>query len=241
MIKKIILLSLFALYINFTFSQKNEPVEFKITYSASLKVLNNIVFDDTCLLEISKSYSYFKSMGKGGYEERVKLQIEKVLANNDDDKSIVMPAAHYFPYTAYKLRDEKKSFIIRRLGEGNYRFEVDDLFAKNWQITQDTSVIAGFVCIKAFVYFDTTKIEAWFAPSIPISDGPLFLMGLPGLIVKTISSSGMKTEIMSIEQCADKNELNYFDEKYIETTYKDFMRAAKGMQEKAALEKAKSN
>lgn len=54
----------------------------------------------------------------------------------------------------------------------------------NWKLLSDTSTIMGLLCQKAECDFGNRHWIAWFALSIPISDGPYKFCGLPGLIVK---------------------------------------------------------
>jgi len=54
----------------------------------------------------------------------------------------------------------------------------------NWEILSDTMSINGLACQKATTHFGNRIWEAWFCPSIPISEGPYKFRGLPGLIVK---------------------------------------------------------
>ena len=52
-----------------------------------------------------------------------------------------------------------------------------------WQILSESKEILGYKCQKAQGEFRGRKYIAWFAPSIPISDGPWKFCGLPGLIL----------------------------------------------------------
>ena len=54
----------------------------------------------------------------------------------------------------------------------------------NWEITEEQKAIGQHQCQKAVCAFGGRTYEAWFAPDIPISDGPWKFWGLPGLIVK---------------------------------------------------------
>jgi GLPGLI family protein len=54
----------------------------------------------------------------------------------------------------------------------------------DWKISTDTLSIGGIICQKAETFFGNRKWEAWFAPSIPISEGPYKFNGLPGLIIR---------------------------------------------------------
>jgi GLPGLI family protein len=59
-----------------------------------------------------------------------------------------------------------------------------------WRITEERKNIGGYECIKAVSQpFRGRVYEAWFAPSIPVSDGPWKLCGLPGLILEAEDES----------------------------------------------------
>lgn len=54
-----------------------------------------------------------------------------------------------------------------------------------WKISREKTDIAGYKATKAEgVMMDSIPVTAWFAPEIPIKDGPTSLAGLPGLIIK---------------------------------------------------------
>jgi GLPGLI family protein len=60
-----------------------------------------------------------------------------------------------------------------------------------WQITEERKSIGGYECIKAVSQpFRGRMYEAWFAPEIPISNGPWKLGGLPGLILEAEDKKG---------------------------------------------------
>jgi len=54
-----------------------------------------------------------------------------------------------------------------------------------WKIEHTaTKIILGFSCQKATTTIDGQETTAWFAPEIPISDGPESFHGLPGMILQ---------------------------------------------------------
>ncbi|SFV31296.1 GLPGLI family protein [Thermoflavifilum thermophilum] len=60
----------------------------------------------------------------------------------------------------------------------------DTLYPMEWKT--DNHEIRNFgnlMCFKATTVYKNQRIEAWYCPDIPISDGPWKLGGLPGLIV----------------------------------------------------------
>lgn len=66
-------------------------------------------------------------------------------------------------------------------------FLVKEKLNTNWKIVDGKKLIKGYRCKKA-IQLDANeniKIEAWFVPEIPLSIGPSYYMGLPGLVIST--------------------------------------------------------
>lgn len=71
---------------------------------------------------------------------------------------------------------------------GNKRYYDETLSEMQWSVTEDSIVtILGYECIMAETYYHGRHWIAWFAPEIPIHDGPWKLRGLPGIILKAES------------------------------------------------------
>tara|TARA_R110002033_G_scaffold77734_1_gene129229 strand:- start:821 stop:1576 length:756 start_codon:yes stop_codon:yes gene_type:complete len=60
---------------------------------------------------------------------------------------------------------------------------------KEWQLTQETKKIAGYLCYKAISIVKKINVVAWYCPQIPVSFGPKEYNGLPGLILELDNSS----------------------------------------------------
>lgn len=54
----------------------------------------------------------------------------------------------------------------------------------NWHILDEEKTILGYTCKKATMHFRGRSYIAWYTSEIPISTGPYFFGGLPGLILK---------------------------------------------------------
>lgn len=55
---------------------------------------------------------------------------------------------------------------------------------KNWEISEkDTMSICGYLCHKG-VQEGNKSVEVWFAPDLPVLDGPMEYFGLPGFILR---------------------------------------------------------
>lgn len=63
-------------------------------------------------------------------------------------------------------------------------YYADTLNAMKWELTDRQKKIDSIDCYKAITHFRGRYYEAWFAPSIPISEGPWKFGGLPGLILE---------------------------------------------------------
>lgn len=59
----------------------------------------------------------------------------------------------------------------------------DQLDIPQWKILGDTITINGHLCHKAEASVGGRVWQAWYAPDIPVNDGPWLLWGLPGLIL----------------------------------------------------------
>ena len=88
-----------------------------------------------------------------------------------------------------------KSFTTRQMVSAESAFfqkvvVKDTLAVFQWQILSDTKLIGTFKCQKAETDFRGRHYTAWFAPEIPINNGPWKLQGLPGLILEAADSKG---------------------------------------------------
>lgn len=86
------------------------------------------------------------------------------------------------------------SFIYKNYPEGkvtetayfdmeDWRYE-EDWEKPDWSISDESKEILGYQCFKATADYRGRRWTAWFAPEIPIQDGPWKLCGLPGLILE---------------------------------------------------------
>jgi len=52
-----------------------------------------------------------------------------------------------------------------------------------WKLSKDQSEFLGYTVQKATAELDSSTVEAWFTPEIPVSAGPGLFSGLPGMIL----------------------------------------------------------
>ncbi|MEZ3550954.1 MAG: GLPGLI family protein [Muribaculaceae bacterium] len=80
-----------------------------------------------------------------------------------------------------------------------YPVEMDDL---QWELQDSTKMVLDYECQFAVADYHGRKWYAWFAPEIPVQDGPWQLCGLPGLIMEAITADGeYGFTIKGIQQC----------------------------------------
>jgi GLPGLI family protein len=90
----------------------------------------------------------------------------------------------------------------------------------HWELHDEQKEILGHVCQKATTSFRGRDYTAWFAPDIPISNGPWKFGGLPGLIMQvTDSENHYDFELVGIENVSDP--VRYYNTNFIKTTRSD--------------------
>jgi GLPGLI family protein len=82
----------------------------------------------------------------------------------------------------------KKITVTDQIAIRNCLYE-EDMVEFQWQILSETKTILSYSCQKATTDFRGRHYEAWFAPDLPINDGPWKFGGLPGLILAVADSA----------------------------------------------------
>ncbi len=120
-------------------------------------------------------------------EGKTKLtEISRAALNADNLDGIPKPDG-----TIYVI----KSFANNKLKyydtAGLEKFTYEELITPwKWEICDSTNIILGYECIMAITDYHGRKWTAWFAPEIPVQNGPWKLDGLPGLILKAQAEGG---------------------------------------------------
>ena len=106
--------------------------------------------------------------------------------------------------------------------KGNYVYE-EELPAPNWTIINERQTILSYNCQKAVTRFQGREYIAWFAPDIPIPNGPWKLGGLPGLILKLYDTKeDFVFECNGLEQLKEKEAIQFFQVDYAKIKRKEF-------------------
>jgi len=108
--------------------------------------------------------------------------------------------------TVYKNRHNKLMLAQANKGTDGKEFLIEDLLTEyKWKTSKKTKEILGYTCIEATTKTESgANVTAWYAPDIPISDGPSSYWGLPGLILYLDVNDGTRIfTCTSIEQVND--------------------------------------
>ncbi|MFY1046541.1 GLPGLI family protein [Chryseobacterium sp. GP-SGM7] len=165
------------------------------------------------------SYSVYKS------DSIMKVDLEKQLANtgminikSDQNKGSVM-------YSVSKDYPDYKVFLHNQLLADQYKISDDRKII--WKISSDKQKIGEWNTQKAETEFGGRKWVAWFAPDIPIQDGPYKFHGLPGLIVKLEDNT--KSHVFNLQGVKNIKEIpsNIFRMKEINVNQKQYEKLLK--------------
>jgi len=119
---------------------------------------------------------------------------------------------------AAKKQVEQREFMTRM-------FLIEkELGVSDWKLTGNTKDILGYSCQEAVRQpNDSTKIVAWFTPTIPIPSGPGEYLNLPGLVLAVELDNGDHTLIaQSIEPMEVDNKMLGKPKEGKKTTEADF-------------------
>lgn len=131
------------------------------------------------------------------YDASLFMQGEKSLFTmKRNDKIQAAYQSNYFDaspdslFTVYKdFESNSLLFDFFHMHQGN-TFYADTLHPMEWKLESEEKTVGGIPCKRATVRFKGRDYVAWYAPSIPISNGPWKLGGLPGLILEASDVQG---------------------------------------------------
>ncbi|MEN6618494.1 MAG: GLPGLI family protein [Rikenellaceae bacterium] len=89
----------------------------------------------------------------------------------------------------FKNYENNSLIFVSRVIAQNYWYQ-EEIEKQNWELTNDTLTVHHYLCYKATCKFRGREWIVWYAPEIPMMDGPWKLGGLPGLILKADDAKG---------------------------------------------------
>ena len=125
-------------------------------------------------------------------------------------------------FYAVKSNADNKVSIYALAGMEKQYF-TDPMNEITWEIGDSTKVVLGQECQQANTTYRGRQWTAWFAPEIPIQDGPWKLCGLPGLILEATSTDGLHSFVATgIEAKRAPIPPVYLTNEYVKTTARKF-------------------
>ena len=94
-----------------------------------------------------------------------------------------MPTSKITSNYYYKNYPEGKITTLALLGTTECLME-EEYISQDWKLADSTKISHGYQCRLAECHFRGRNYHAWFAPEIPLNEGPWKFNGLPGLILE---------------------------------------------------------
>ncbi|MDR0507114.1 MAG: GLPGLI family protein [Dysgonamonadaceae bacterium] len=167
---------------------------------------------------ISKFYSDYKRMLDSmimdvlnNVTQQKIAQFQETLQNSNVKK--------YDEREIFKNYPEGKMTVTDQAAINSFTY-TEELNEIQWQITSDTLTCLNYLCQKATCDFRGRRYEAWFAPEIPVNDGPWKFSGLPGLILY-VKDSTEKYVIKAVGIEYANVPLKFAQKDYIKTNRKE--------------------
>ena len=153
---------------------------YEMQYSAAGDTLQSD-YRETFLLHVNGRNSLFASE-KTVRQDSVKAA--QLIAFRQGARSFSMQGVPSSAFSYYITKEDLTAPVVVYDQIGGKHFKYDEVETADWQITGAQKIFHGQSCQQAIArQFGRTWI-AWFAPQIPLSDGPYKFRGLPGLIVE---------------------------------------------------------
>ena len=155
-------------FFSFFFSAQ-ENLNVKVSYVMNLKSVGT--YQSTSLPEVECTLYIQNGMSKFNM---LYLEAEKKY-----------PGEFYNQNVSVYKDFNKNEMFGRAIGYKNFEYVIkDSLNIIDWKLEESTKLINGKTCKLATAHWRDHDWEAWYDESIPISDGPFKLHGLPGLILE---------------------------------------------------------
>jgi len=189
---------------------------FTYEYSAVSDSTNkDDVQKELLVLDVNKNGSIFYSLEKFKSDS---IQYDELQKQANSDAEIINVKSTYkgkILYTISKNYPGFETFLHTALA--NDRYKVTDERKQVWKILPEKQKIGEFETQKAETNSFGRKWVAWFAPDLPIQDGPYKFHGLPGLIIKNEDKTTSHSfELKGISDYVDNRKLEIDEERNVE-------------------------
>lgn len=202
-------------------AQNIDQVKLRVHYATIFKHFDtsSAQKQDEKILDVGNHLSKFYSL----WETRIEEVTDSVVARGGTLQDIMnargkLPYPRsYDYYVIYKNYPQKGKLTCTDKDMKHYIYE-ETLERPKWTMLIEDTVVVGYRCQKARTHFRGRVWDVWFAPDIPVNDGPWKLCGLPGLILHAKDSKDdFLFECIEIREGRDEN-ITFPKRKYIKCT-----------------------
>lgn len=182
---------------------------YKITYRHCVQIDTSKVLRDTigvpAILIGDKNashYSFYKKIPKPkSISDEKQVKIEDLIANKVEGSYRVKVGTTSDSAGNMVFHNKANdSIYVREKMTNEYVITAEKAPQINWIITDETTMIKTYKCIKATTHFRGRDYTAWFTTDIAITDAPWKFNGLPGLVMHIYDSKNqVKIYVESIE------------------------------------------
>lgn len=106
------------------------------------------------------------------------------------DESAMSPVVYHTFLYIFRSIPDKQMKVYDKAGLLEFGYYTEPIGDIQWEIADSTKTVLGYDCVMATAKYHGRDWTAWFAPDIPIQEGPWKLIGLPGLILEASESTG---------------------------------------------------
>ncbi|KAF5037770.1 hypothetical protein DSECCO2_561170 [anaerobic digester metagenome] len=200
----------------YTFTQRNYTKESLSSRTDTMALDVSFKFSEFYDISAFAKDSVKKLVFKPGRVKSIDLIKNKQIAESvisvnktgNGNENIILPNS-YITFTIYKDRDEKRIYTLDKVSSdisGTSVFLNEEIHPQPWTIESDTCRILNYLCNKATAKFRGREYEVYFAPDIPVNEGPWKLYGLPGLILAAKTTDGIFSfQAIGIQNVDDKS------------------------------------
>ena len=113
----------------------------------------------------------------------------KRYSETKDESTMKSVVYQTFLYIFRSISDNQMT-VYDKAGSLEFGVYTEPLGEIQWEISDSTKTVLGYNCVMATANYHGRDWTAWFAPDIPLQEGPWKLIGLPGLILEASESTG---------------------------------------------------
>lgn len=113
----------------------------------------------------------------------------KRYSETKDESTMKSVVYQVFLYIFRSISDNQMT-VYDKAGSLEFGVYTEPLGEIQWEISDSTKTVLGYNCVMATANYHGRDWTAWFAPDIPLQEGPWKLTGLPGLILEASESTG---------------------------------------------------